>query len=253
VLSLVLLLVLAAFGLLIAALTTANTLWAWLSVVVSVVAAALLVSDWLRGRRRVMTGGRPPVASPADTAEPDDDVSDEPDFDTFEPEDRTPVRSETPSGWRSSADAADDRLDLGYDSDLRGAVEDPKPAEPPALDDPVYSRSGVGDEVEPERTVALRHPPRDAAPLDPEREPDEEDTDAADLLVVSGLGVEVRVLDERPRYHLSRCAWLAARPSIPLPLSEARQLGFTPCGVCTPDAVVSARHRSGRGARQPRS
>lgn len=247
-LSLVLLLVLAAFGLLIAALTTANTLWAWLSVVVSVVAAALLVSDWLRGRRRVMTGGRPPVASAADTAEPDDDESD---FDTFDTEDRTPVRSETPSGWRSSVNDADDRLDLGYDTDLRGAVEDPKLAEP--LDDPVHTRSGGGDEVEPDRTIALRHPPREAAPLDPEREPDEEDTDAADLLVVSGLGVEVRVLDERPRYHLSRCAWLAARPSIPLPLSEARQLGFTPCGVCTPDAVLSARHRSGRGARQPRS
>jgi len=209
VLYLVLLLVLAAFGLLIAALTTANTLWAWLSVVVSVVAAVLLVSDWLRGRRRFATRVRPPVAS----ADPDH------------------------------------RLHLRDDPDERGGAEN----------DPVHPNRGVDDvdEVDPqERTVALRHPPPQgdgAVPFDPGREPDEEDTDAADLLVVSGLEVEVRVLDERPRYHLSRCAWLAARPSIPLPLSEARQLGFTPCGVCTPDAVVSARHRAGRGARQPRS
>lgn len=242
-LYLVLLLVLAAFGLLIAALTTANTLWAWLSVVVSVVAAVLLVSDWLRGRRRVAPRVRPPVAArdAVDSPEPDDDeVFDEPEFGPSEPVVRAPAE------WPPSADDRDQRLGLGYDPDEGRAAEDP--AESPS------AGTGRDDEIDPEeRTVALRHPPRDAVPLDPEREPDEEDTDAADLLVVSGLGIEVRVLDERPRYHLSRCAWLAARPSIPLPLSEARQLGFTPCAVCTPDAVVSARHRAGRGARQSRS
>jgi hypothetical protein len=52
---LVLLLVLAAFGLLVAALSTGKTAWAWGSVSASLVAAVLLMVDWWRRR-----------ASPAD-------------------------------------------------------------------------------------------------------------------------------------------------------------------------------------------
>jgi len=59
VLYLVLVLVISAFALLIAALTTANTLWAWVSVAISVVAAGLLIFDWLRGRRRVAATSTP--------------------------------------------------------------------------------------------------------------------------------------------------------------------------------------------------
>lgn len=70
--------------------------------------------------------------------------------------------------------------------------------------------------------------------------------DAADALVVSELTDEVRVLDERPRYHLAECSWLAARPSLGLPIGEARRLGFTPCAVCRPDASLAARERAGR-------
>ncbi|ONI88492.1 hypothetical protein ALI22I_19260 [Saccharothrix sp. ALI-22-I] len=75
-------------------------------------------------------------------------------------------------------------------------------------------------------------------------EPDEEDTDAADSLVVSDLTDEVRVLDERPRYHLVECTWLASRPTLALPVDEARQLGFTPCAVCRPDSGLAARKRA---------
>jgi hypothetical protein len=77
-------------------------------------------------------------------------------------------------------------------------------------------------------------------------EPGEEPTDASDLLVVAGLNVEVRVVDEHPRYHLATCVWLANRPTIPIPVSEARQLGFTPCSRCAPDSVLAARHRAAR-------
>ena len=80
--------------------------------------------------------------------------------------------------------------------------------------------------------------------LDPEAEPAEEDTDAADVLIVTDLDVEVRVLDERPRYHLADCRWVGDRASLPLPVKEARQLGFNPCAVCTPDAVIAKRYRS---------
>lgn len=77
----------------------------------------------------------------------------------------------------------------------------------------------------------------------PDDEPAEEDTDAADLLVVADLTTEVRVVDERPRYHLAICAWLAGRPTLGLPVSEARQLGFTPCAVCSPDGTLAAAAR----------
>lgn len=86
----------------------------------------------------------------------------------------------------------------------------------------------------------------DAAPRSAEADvdPGEEDTDATDLLVVSELTAEVLVVDERPRYHLRRCRWLAGKLTIPLAVNEARQLGFTPCARCTPDAVLARRHRT---------
>jgi hypothetical protein len=83
----------------------------------------------------------------------------------------------------------------------------------------------------------------DGAELDPDAEPAEEDTDAADLLAVTELDTEVRVVDERPRYHLAECSWLAGRPALTLPIREARELGFTPCAVCSPDRSLAAAHR----------
>jgi hypothetical protein len=151
-----LLLVLAALGLLIVALTTSAMFWAWFSVVASVAACVLLIADWWRRKH----------APPAPEAEPAPAVVEEP------------------------------------------AEEDPE------------------------------------AELDPETEPAEEDTDAADVLIVTDLDVEVRVLDERPRYHLGDCRWVGDRASLPLPIKEARQLGFNPCAVCTPDAVIAKRYRS---------
>jgi uncharacterized protein (DUF58 family) len=145
----VLVLVLAALGLLVAALVTSAMLWAWLSVAASVLAAGGLIADWSQRRR--------------------------------------------------------------------ARAEEPPPAE-----------------VAPE-------PDEDA---DPDAEPAEEDTDAADLLIVTDLAVEVRVLDERPRYHLAGCRWLAGRASLPLPVHEARELGFTPCAVCAPDRTLAAAHRT---------
>jgi hypothetical protein len=81
---------------------------------------------------------------------------------------------------------------------------------------------------------------------DPAVEPAEENTDATDRLVVSELSDEVVVIDERPRYHMAACAWLGDRPTLPLPVSEARELGFTPCAQCAPDSTLAARHRARR-------
>ncbi|CAL9368113.1 hypothetical protein SUDANB95_00804 [Actinosynnema sp. ALI-1.44] len=167
-LYIVLLLVLAALGLLVPALTTAQTHWAWLSVGASAAAALVLVWDWWLRRR----SGPVPVA--ASTA------------------------AERGDHQASPADQAEPAAE--------------------AADTPVSP--------------------------DQDTEPGEEDTDAADLLVVADLTDEVRVLDEHPRYHLAACGWLGSRATLGLPIAEARQLGFTPCAVCTPDAVLVAKKRA---------
>lgn len=59
-LLLVLILVLIAFGLLVVALLAGNVLWAWVSVGVSVAAAAVLVIDWLQRRSAIKAGTEPP-------------------------------------------------------------------------------------------------------------------------------------------------------------------------------------------------
>lgn len=164
-LFIVLLLVLIAFGLLIAALVTSATLDAWASLGVSVLAAVVLVLDWLRRRRS-----------------------------------RRPATPATGS----------DR-DGGHDGRPAAAVA----AGPEGGDDPT-----------------------------------EEDTDAADLLVVSELDDEVRVVDEHPRYHLAGCTWLHGRRTLSLRVAEARELGFSGCARCTPDATLAAAHRQGHTERR---
>ena len=57
-LLLVLILVLIAFGLLVVALLTGSVLWAWVSVGVSVAAAAVLLVDWMQRRSAVRAGRR---------------------------------------------------------------------------------------------------------------------------------------------------------------------------------------------------
>lgn len=217
-LYIVLALVLAAFGLLIAALTTANTLFAWASVVVSVVAAALLVTDWLRSRRAKAANDEPARPASVTVGGSRRRPRDEPDLDAYE-----------------------DEFD---DEPIGGDVSPEQPAHTSNLAfEPPVKMELPGGPVD-ERTVVTESVAEPAAAET--GEPGEEPTDASDLLVVAGLNVEVRVVDEHPRYHLATCVWLANRPTIPIPVSEARQLGFTPCARCGPDSVLAARHRAAR-------
>ena len=213
-LYIVLALVVAALGLLIAALTTANTLWAWVSVVVSVVAAGLLVADWLSGRRkaRAKEAGKPTVVTVG--GHRDDQPAERP-------------------GKRAQPGDAD------WFAEPDGKLPPADPRDESAAVEP-ESDNEVTGHIEP---VEAEEPAR---PASADEEPDEEPTDASDLLVVAGLSAEVRVVDEHPRYHLATCTWLGPRPTIPIPVSEARQLGFTPCARCGPDAVLAARHRAAR-------
>jgi hypothetical protein len=187
----VLLCVLAAFALLVVALVSTQILWAWGSVALSVVGAAVLLLDWQRRRR---AGARPPTGEAAVAGKTVDGGDDDSDADPQEDE-----------GGPGESQATGD-----LDSVATGGV----------------------------RIGTNRDDQQESAP-----EPAEEDTDAADALVVSELTDEVLVLDERPRYHLAGCAWVGDRPTIPLPVNEARQLGFTPCAVCTPDARLAATTR----------
>ena len=60
---------------------------------------------------------------------------------------------------------------------------------------------------------------------------------------VAQMSVEVLVIDGRPRYHLPGCVHLLGRQHEPLPVSEAVELGFTPCGLCEPDSALLAEAR----------
>jgi hypothetical protein len=73
---------------------------------------------------------------------------------------------------------------------------------------------------------------------DPPDEPGIEAAQLADLARVAGRDDEVRVVDGRPRYHVAGCAHLSGRESEGLPVSEAAELGFTPCARCAPVATL---------------
>ncbi|WP_439378769.1 hypothetical protein [Amycolatopsis lexingtonensis] len=182
-LYIVLVLVLAALGLLVTALITASSLWAWVSIGLSVLAGLILVADWLRRRRR---------STPATPA--------------FEPE---------PAPEPAEAEAEAEQTTL---IPKAGELGDPADTPEPVAEEPA-------DET--------------AEPA----EPGEEETPAGDIAVLADLEDEVVVVDEHPRYHLRACPWLGNRELIPLGIGEARQLGFTPCARCAPDATLVAAHR----------
>src|SRR5882757_595733 len=82
---------------------------------------------------------------------------------------------------------------------------------------------------------------------DPPDEPPEEDVSATDALRIIDLRDEVLVVDGRPRYHLADCRHLTGRETVGLPISEARESGFTPCAWCPPDSRLAETAR-GTGA-----
>ncbi|GAA1230789.1 hypothetical protein GCM10009676_12020 [Prauserella halophila] len=222
-LYIVLILVLGALGLVVAALITADSLWAWVSLGVSVLAAILLVIDWWR--RRSAGGDAKPEAA-GDTAESDTAESENAESENAESAKTAAVADSAADRdfadsdhSAESADDADNAEDADVDEDADAAVDD-----------------GQTELIAVEGDLA-----------DPDDEPATEDSSAADARLMELLEDEVVVVDERPRYHLGECTWLQARETIPLPAREARELGFSPCGRCSPDATLAARHRDSAG------
>ncbi|BEL09005.1 hypothetical protein Q0Z83_071960 [Actinoplanes sichuanensis] len=102
------------------------------------------------------------------------------------------------------------------------------------------------------RGAAGEHAWRPAEPADQAdefAEPDDDDPDdeplpqsvrPADAVLVARIDTEVLVVDGRPRYHMADCPHLVGRLTEALPVNEAVELGFSPCGLCRPvDRLVA--------------
>lgn len=211
----VLALVIGAAALLVASLLAMTGGYAWGSVVLSALAAALLVTDALlrRRRRRALTRVAEAVGEHDATGEAEDAS-------------RGAARAEV--GRPETAPA--------------GAAEGDETTVIPALSSrvPAHRRAGPAEPAT-ERFSAVPAGEVARVDLDPDVEPAEEDTDAADALVVADSGDQVVVIDQRPRYHTPGCRWVGAREVFTLPVNEVRDLGFTPCSLCAPDRRIAVR------------
>jgi hypothetical protein len=78
---------------------------------------------------------------------------------------------------------------------------------------------------------------------DPPDEPAPQPVSVADGARVATMTADVFVIDGRPRYHLTGCGHLAGRESEALPVGEAVELGFSPCGLCEPNSALLAAAR----------
>jgi hypothetical protein len=107
---------------------------------------------------------------------------------------------------------------------------------------------GTGTGSSPDSPASATQTPTRPSPpsRDVDAEPAAEEIPVGAALRAAQLDDEVLVVDGRPRYHLAGCPFLAGRPTVPLPLSTARRSGFTPCGMCRPDATLLDRASSQR-------
>ncbi len=122
-------------------------------------------------------------------------------------------------------------------TDDQAVAADEKPAsEKPAEEKPADDGPGADDAATYAGGPLL-------VPAGLNTEPPEEPRDPETAALVAELADEVVVIDERPRYHLAACRFLPGRTVISLPVREAVELGFTPCGWCNPDRTLSNLHR----------
>jgi hypothetical protein len=117
------------------------------------------------------------------------------------------------------------------------------PTQPAAPDEyatgPRREAEPVGYEPAPEAAAA----DQEYEDEDPPDEPAPQAVSTADAARVARMTTDVLVIDGRPRYHLPGCVHLLGRESEPLPVSEAVELGFTPCSLCEPDNALLAEAR----------
>ncbi|GGQ51879.1 hypothetical protein [Couchioplanes azureus] len=124
-----------------------------------------------------------------------------------------------------------------------GPREEPAWSEAGPREEPAWSEAGPRDEPAWSGRGASVSADEfgDPDPDDPDDEPLPQRVRPADAVRVARLDAEVVVVDGRPRYHLADCPHLSARQTEALPVAEAVELGFSPCGQCRPvDRLVAA-------------
>lgn len=228
-----LLLVLGSAAMLVVGLADGSQLLIWASIGASVAAALALTASVLRRRHEPELTDRVPVGARSVGAQGGGGES----LDRFE-----------------SARDVHEPVDLGRREPVNEPVQPPirREAEPPVRREPVTrveDRTRIQEPAVPadipevgapgqpaEVPAAERHP-------DPPGEPLVEDVSASDELRVLDLLDDVLVVDGRPRYHMPGCRHLIGRETVSLPISEARQVGFTPCAWCRPNATLADRSR----------
>ncbi|QGK72344.1 hypothetical protein GIY23_16350 [Allosaccharopolyspora coralli] len=259
-----LLLVLAAAGVLVASVLVGEPQWAWISVVCSGLAGALLLAERFRWKRTTPSGARPrhaltrragrlgrkksgadseaPTATMAPVATAEGSAGGSPESDGSAESDGSPEADDSPArdGDAPTGRAEDTAVAKG-DTDRHETAAAASGAT--VTGTAALSDTGADDPPGPEVPAAVSE---DAGADSSDAEPDEEQTNPADVALISETDDQVVVIDERPRYHLSTCEWLGSRRTIPLPVREARELAFSPCARCKPDASLMEQLR-GRG------
>lgn len=251
------LLVLAGLGLFVGGLATGTTDYYWTCVGCCALAAVLLVVVRLRpGSRVAPSAQEPPRAraaaparAPGTTTVGSSRTATGAGTATAEPTGGTPeeaaegVASGRHSAGATAAPAAsaaavpdpaatDEDRPEAASTDTDSAPGQPAPGEPAPVEVPEPAAVR-------QRATTGRHDGDDPA---------EEVAEVTDLLMVVDMVDQVLVVDEHPRYHLATCAWLRGRATIPLPVTEARSDGFTPCAVCAPDSHLADLARARKAA-----
>jgi hypothetical protein len=77
-----------------------------------------------------------------------------------------------------------------------------------------------------------------ASPVDEPYETSVVEPPAADVSRAE-VGGDVLVVAGRPRYHVAGCRYLTGKSADSVPVADARDEGFTACGVCKPDDALT--------------
>jgi len=162
VLYIVLVLVLAALGLLVTALITASSLWAWVSIGLSVLAGLILVADWLRRRRRAAA---PPAPAAPAVSEPEP-----------EPEPAAPAEEEQTTLIPAAGDLGDPADTPEPEPSDASAEDETTPDSEPGVEETPEEDAALLADLEDEVVVVDEHPryhlrtcpwlgPRDTIPI----------------------------------------------------------------------------------------
>jgi hypothetical protein len=135
----------------------------------------------------------------------------------------------------------------GYDqAPFEQAPFEPAPNEQPPYDQPygyASAQNGYAANAAAYEAEASVYEGQVDLDEDPPDEPSAQIISPAAAARVAMLTSDVLVIDGRPRYHVTGCVHLLGRESEPLPVGEAVELGFTPCGMCEPDSALLAEAR----------